>query len=182
MGRTVPELTSTGGLRLRAWQEDAADAAVVLQAKADPLIGHYSPSISDVRTESDALRWLAARHADHRVEWAVEDESGVIGRTSLYIEDRDALAEVGYWVLPQARGRGVATMAVETVVGWAFTDGGLGRLEIEHELDNLASCAVAQRLGFTLEGTRRGGIVARGERHNVHLHALLASDVAQGRA
>jgi [ribosomal protein S5]-alanine N-acetyltransferase len=179
MGRTVPVLTTPDGLTLRPWRDDGHDVDVVLQAAADPQIRHYSPTIALVDGPETALQWLGDRSAEDRMEWVVEDDAAVVGRTSLHLDDHDATAELGYWLLPEARGQGTATRAVRAVMAWALGEGEFGRLEIEHELENVASCRVAQRCGFALEGTKRGGILIRGGRADVHLHGLLASDLVR---
>lgn len=176
--RVVPVLAAGGGVTLRPWRQDAADVASVLLAADDPQIRHYSPSISRVHAPPDAEKWLVDRHAPDRMEWAVEDVSAaIVGRVSLaQIDDDYHVAEVGYWVLPNGRRRGIATTSVSAVVAWACGEGGFGRLEIEHELENVASCRVAEACGFVLEGVKRGGIVVRGSRADVHLHGRLATD------
>jgi hypothetical protein len=60
-----------------------------------------------------------------------------------------------YWVLPQARGRGVAALALGAVADWAFDAVGFHRLELDHSTQNAASCRVATKAGFAPEGTRR---------------------------
>jgi RimJ/RimL family protein N-acetyltransferase len=60
-------------------------------------------------------------------------------------------AEVGYWTAGHARGRGVAPRALQAVTDWAFAgfgDDGLTRLELLHQVDNLASCRVAEKTGY----------------------------------
>ena len=125
-----------------------------------------------------AERWLADRKLASRMEWAVEETAGnVVGRVCLCaIDDESAVAEVGYWLFTSARGKGLATIVVNAVAAWAFDEGGFGRLAIEHELDNTASCRVAERCGFAFEAVKRGAIVVRGGRHDVHVHARLATD------
>ena len=176
--REVPVLTAPGGVTLRPWRNDAADVAVVLRAAAEPSIAHYSPSIANVDGDAGAKRWLADRELASRMEWAVEQTVGnVVGRVCLCaIDDESAVADVGYWLLADARGKGLATIVVNAVAAWAFDDGGFGRLAIEHELDNVASCQVAERCGFAFEALKRGAIVVRGGRHDVHVHARLATD------
>lgn len=72
------------------------------------------------------------------------------------LETADAGAgrgEVGYWVVAAARGRGVASGALNAVCEWAFgtlRNPALGRLELIHSVANLASCRVAEKTGFTL--------------------------------
>ncbi|MFF3099024.1 GNAT family N-acetyltransferase [Streptomyces cyaneofuscatus] len=60
-------------------------------------------------------------------------------------------AEVGYWTAARARGRGVAPRALEALTDWAFTafaGEGLVRLELLHQVDNVASCRVAEKAGY----------------------------------
>jgi RimJ/RimL family protein N-acetyltransferase len=69
--------------------------------------------------------------------------------------------EIGYWMHPDARGRGVMTEAVRLVVRHAFTPshaGGLGlrRLSLYAAAGNTASRHVATEAGFTFVGTLRG--------------------------
>lgn len=59
-------------------------------------------------------------------------------------------AEAGYWTAARARGRGVASRALEALTAWAFAsfaDAGLVRLELLHQVDNVASCRVAEKAG-----------------------------------
>lgn len=59
---------------------------------------------------------------------------------------------------------------------WAVTDVGLFRLELGHRMNNPASCRVATRAGFPAEGVQRQKLVYDGVRHDVELHARLATD------
>jgi len=47
------------------------------------------------------------------------------------------------------------TAAARAISEWAFTDLGLFRLELGHRTDNLASCKVATRAGYAVEGVER---------------------------
>lgn len=63
-------------------------------------------------------------------------------------------AEVGYWTAAQARGRGVAPRALETLSAWAFEAfgaDGMERLELLHQVDNQASCRGAEKSGYTFD-------------------------------
>lgn len=64
-----------------------------------------------------------------------------------------ASAEVGYWTAARARGRGVAPRAVRALTEWAFAafaGDGLVRLELRHQVDNAASCRVAEKCRYGL--------------------------------
>ena len=62
--------------------------------------------------------------------------------------------EFGYWLAPEARGRGIATRALRLIAGWSLA-GGYIRLELFTHPDNIPSGRVAERAGFTREGLRR---------------------------
>ncbi|MDQ0402118.1 RimJ/RimL family protein N-acetyltransferase [Streptomyces sp. DSM 40167] len=85
----------------------------------------------------------------------------------------DGVANVSYWVLPDARGRGVATSAVAAVSAWALVVVGFHRLYLEHARRNHASCAVATKSGYPLEGTQRSAAVHDDGRQDMHLHARI---------
>ena len=76
------------------------------------------------------------------------------------IQPADGSAEIGYWVHPAARGRGVASEATRMIVRHAaipISDGGLGlrRLTLHAAASNLASQRVAENAGFALTGRQR---------------------------
>jgi len=71
--------------------------------------------------------------------------------------------ELGYWLAPEAWGRGYATEAGRAVVGIARHALGLKRLHSGHFTDNPASGRVLQKLGFRPTGGVKGRYsVARG--------------------
>ncbi|MEU6050553.1 GNAT family N-acetyltransferase [Streptomyces xanthochromogenes] len=83
-------------------------------------------------------------------------EGLVLGNVSLRWTDASGpgSAEVGYWVMAHARGQGVAPRAVEALSRWSFAtfaDDGLRRIELIHQVDNLASCRVAAKSGYLFE-------------------------------
>lgn len=83
------------------------------------------------------------------------------------------IGEVGYWVGPAGRGRGVAPRAVRLLANWAFAEGGLARLELLIEPANTASLAVAERAGCEREGLLRSKAIVGGERRDMLLYSLL---------
>lgn len=89
----------------------------------------------------------------------VEADGTVTGCVGLGIDWTDQLGIIGYWTAPEARQRGITTKAVRMICRWALSDLGLGRLELDTAATNTASNALAQSLGFRLEGTRRSAIL-----------------------
>lgn len=70
-------------------------------------------------------------------------------------------ASFGYWLAPEARGRGVATRALRLIVDWTLATTDAIRLELYTDLDNPASGRVAEKSGFVREGIRRAWEIGR---------------------
>lgn len=66
-----------------------------------------------------------------------------------------------------------AWIEATVATAWAF-DRGLHRVHLEHSVGNPASCRVAERAGFTLEGTQRSAALHLDGWHDMHLHARVA--------
>ncbi|MEZ3177267.1 GNAT family N-acetyltransferase [Streptomyces pimonensis] len=184
--RTLPEVRGHG-LRLRAWDpERRADVETWLRGLTDPEFRRWNTPLQPV-TDADgareSLRRGARRDADGTgASFRIADAGtgtvlGHIGVNEIHPVLRRGT--VGYWVLPEARGRGVATRALLLAARWAFTGSGLHRLELDHAVGHEASCRIAERCGFRQEGTMRGALFEAG-RHDAfrdaHLHARLATD------
>jgi RimJ/RimL family protein N-acetyltransferase len=86
------------------------------------------------------------------------------------------VAEVAYWTTRAARGRGVAPRATTALTRWAFDEIGFHRLELMHATANEASCRVAGKAGFALEGTKRSAVLHQDGWHDMHLHARVQGD------
>ncbi|MFF9409945.1 GNAT family N-acetyltransferase [Streptomyces anandii] len=86
-------------------------------------------------------------------------------------------AEIGYWGTKEHRGNGYVSEAASAVARWAFTERCVDRLEWRAEVGNHASRAVAERAGFTVEGTLRSALNNKGVRRDCWVGSLLPSDL-----
>jgi RimJ/RimL family protein N-acetyltransferase len=64
-------------------------------------------------------------------------------------------ANVGYWLAPSARGRGLMTEAVRAAVRWAREQHGVQRFHLWTHPENRTSQIVAERSGFVRVGIGR---------------------------
>jgi ribosomal-protein-alanine N-acetyltransferase len=64
-------------------------------------------------------------------------------------------AHVGYWIDRNFANKGYTTQAVKLVSGFGFSELGLHRIEINVRPENAASCRVAEKAGFVMEGDRK---------------------------
>ncbi|MFF9122884.1 GNAT family N-acetyltransferase [Streptomyces sp. NPDC014889] len=102
------------------------------------------------------------------------DLVGTLGMTMRSLGE----AEIGYWATKEHRGNGYMTEATLTVARWAFTQLAVDRLEWRAEVGNHASRAVAERVGFTVEGILRSGLNNKGVRRDCWVGSLLPSDLS----
>lgn len=174
-----PSLPGGDGLLLRPWQ--AKDAPGVYAAFQDPLMHQWHIRSAD--SEEEVAGWIAQWQScwkdENQAQWAVvdADTDELLGRVALRrILLGDGCAEVAYWTVARARGRGVAVRATATLSRWAFEEVGLHRLELSHATANEASCRVAVKAGFAAEGTRRSALLHRDGWHDMHLHARVRGD------
>ncbi|MFC9238989.1 GNAT family N-acetyltransferase [Streptomyces decoyicus] len=175
-----PSLPSLDGeLLLRPWGAD--DAPVLQRAFQDRTIQLWH--VHHVTSLDEAQEWITATHRSWRQEqdaqWAVTraDDGEILGRAALRRMNLvHGHAECAYWVLPNARGADVAPRAVATVSAWALDEAGFHRLELAHSVNNEASCRVATKSGFVLEGTLRSARLQQDGRHDTHLHARVRGD------
>ncbi len=86
-------------------------------------------------------------------------------------------ATVGYWLVLEVRGKGLATRAVRLVSRWALRELVLPRLGLLAEPWNVDSQRVAERAGFRREGVLRAWDEVDGRRVDYVSFSLLPADL-----
>jgi RimJ/RimL family protein N-acetyltransferase len=172
-----------------------ADGTVVLRLPQDS----DAPAIAAACRDPELARWIPVpipyRLEDAREFLAFATEAWVTGRESTLViadsasgalagtiavhrrPDQAGRAAIGYWLAPEARGRGLATRAVRLVVRWAFSVApGLVRMELLTMVGNAASGRVAIRAGFAREGVLRAYLPFRGQLVDAVMYGRLRDD------
>ena len=174
------EPISDGVVALRAFRRE--DAPAIAAACTDPDIARWT-TIPAEYTEADAHAYLGGQRerleAGESIGLAIaEAESGkltgAIGLT--HFEWEDARAEIGYWVAPWARRRGIAVRALRLMSGWSFSALGLLRIDLLPYVGNEVSERVALAAGYTREGVLRSYREAKHGRADMVMYSLLAGD------
>jgi RimJ/RimL family protein N-acetyltransferase len=85
--------------------------------------------------------------------------------------------EVGYWAAAEARGRGFTTRALRLISRWAI-EAGAERVQLRADVRNTASLRVAEKAGFTREGTLRSAAYnqRQGRRIDYAVYSLLPGE------
>jgi RimJ/RimL family protein N-acetyltransferase len=165
-GPREPFTLDGGTVRLRPWR--LRDAEQLREACDDPVTAHFMAQMPTPYTAEDARWWITegspATWQQGEATWAVVDPvtDEVLGGAGLsHLQADRRQAEVGYWVAPWARRRGVATAVTRAITDWAFGTLGMHRVELLTVPANAASQRVALAAGFTREGVRRGAATRR---------------------
>jgi RimJ/RimL family protein N-acetyltransferase len=124
------------------------------------------------------------RRGGIRARLTILEESSDEFRGRILVHNVDwenARSELGVWVVPHARGKGLARVALRLTARWLFESCRLARVELLTEPENEPMLRAAQGAGFSQEGVlRRHSRGGEGRRDMVIL-SLLASDlVANG--
>jgi RimJ/RimL family protein N-acetyltransferase len=169
----------------------AADIDVVTELCRDPVIGEWT-SMPVPYQRSDAVEFIEemipSGWALRSPTWAVRTSPGgeLVGMIGL-VDSGDLCAEIGFWLAPTQRGRGLMPAAVRLVCDYAFRHDdpgpagpvGMGLLRVEWRafVGNHASATVVRRAGFRFEGTIRAGAMQRGTLRDCWIAGRLHDDL-----
>ena len=146
-----------GVITLRPWR--ISDWRAVFAACQDELIARFTP-IPLPYTEDSAHDFIAMCEAawatGRERPFAIADTNTdvVLGSITRHAPSGHHV-QFGYWVVPEARGRRVATRALRLIVDWTLASTDLVRLDLYTHPENHASGRVAFGAGFAYEGVRR---------------------------
>jgi RimJ/RimL family protein N-acetyltransferase len=159
-------------------EEHLHDVRAMLE---DPEILRFT-RIPEPPPEDFPRRWLE-RYANGRRDGscegfaALDGDGRFVGLALVPTIDRDeGEVELGYIVVPEARGRGVATEMLRQLTQWAFDAAGAQRIVLIIDVDNPASERVAARCGYVREGVMRSVHLKHGIRIDAALWSRLPLD------
>lgn len=180
-----PVTLTTERLSLRPFEP--GDAEAVRLACQDPEIPRWTP-VPSPYTEEHAREFVTRTTVEgwrddvtYNFGLFTRDTGDLVGSMGLVrlaaLRTPARQAELGYWTAKEQRFRGYTAEAAREICRWAFTDLGVERLEWCADAGNVGSRAVALKVGFRMEGTRRSHIPHNGTRRDAWCAALLPSDL-----
>ncbi|GGM20544.1 hypothetical protein GCM10011608_01390 [Micromonospora sonchi] len=182
-GRPQPTIFANAGereLRLRPLEERDLDAVIATCQDPETLRWTTVPERYDRSAAESFLtfcqdNWAGGTTASYVI---ADGQDGYVGSIDLRLSPTDPLlADVGFMTAPTARGRGYQPAALAALATWGFATLGLARIEWRANVGNVASRRVAEKAGFTMEGTARSALNHRGDRVDAWVGALLAEDL-----
>ena len=164
-----------------------ADAEQLFEVFSDPETMRYWSSEPHRDPRQTAAMVAAIEQGFERrtvLQWGIEsaDHGHLLGTVTLLPAGEQPRAELGV-ILGRAHwGLGLAGEAQRAVIGFAFGELGLHRLEADAHPDNRASLHSLERLGFRREGLLRERWLVAGEFSDSVILGLLATDRLGGGA
>lgn len=121
------------------------------EATLAPGVDENLPSLADYQRKTDA-----EVESGITLPMMIEADGRVIGVVTAANTVRGALysTTVGYWIVSEYAGRGIASLAVAAFIDLLILKLGIHRVEINIRPENEPSLGIAQKLGLTHEGYR----------------------------
>ncbi len=119
---------------------------------------HYMPRIKEHKCISDTeniIELFQGQLQSHNgFRSGIVYNSKLVGITGLkYIDWYNSKTEIMYWIDYDFLGKGISTKCVNKVIEIAFELYGLNKVSIKSSIENYSSIRVAEKCGFSLEGT-----------------------------
>jgi ribosomal-protein-alanine N-acetyltransferase len=136
---------------------DAAELAALYLANRDFLAPFEPVRPPQFFTPDGQAARLRRQLADDTHPFAILDGDAIAGTINVFgiVRDGPESCTIGYWVDGARNGRGLATGAVEQILGYAFGELGLHRVEAATLVDNVPSQRVLEKNGFEQIGLAR---------------------------
>jgi RimJ/RimL family protein N-acetyltransferase len=175
----VPVLEGDG-FRLRP--VTVADAPRIQEGCSDPESQRWLGHIPAPYTLDDALEYVERRSelqaTGQAVSWAIADreDDRLLGTVMWFNWTAGVECEVGYWIHPGARGRGLATRVTRLVVDHVFDTLRVQRVTAFAAAGNVASRRVIEAAGLRLYGIERYGAWVRDDHVDMALYDVTSSE------
>ncbi len=154
---TPPDRLRHADVELRRWRAADADLAFRLVSESLEHLAPWMPWAVESYGPDDSRDYLERCEeswADGSAfQYLILAGGAPAGSAGLMARIGDGGMEIGYWVHPAYTGHGVATAASAALTEAAFALPGIDRVEIHHDILNLASERVPAKLGYVAIGT-----------------------------
>jgi ribosomal-protein-serine acetyltransferase len=100
--------------------------------------------------------------------------AGLIGLKDIDLVNNKA--EIGYWLIKEAVGKGIMTRSCAALLNYAFDRLKLNKIWIRCAVENTRSCNIPKQMGFSFEGIERQGEMLHGKYHDLKVYSLLRKE------
>jgi len=108
--------------------------------------------------------------------WLKKQFAGLIALKE--IDSWNKKTELGYWLVQDLQGKGVATRSCKALIKHAFKDLDMNRMQLRIGIGNSKSSMIAERLNFKFEGIERAGEKHHDRFIDLEVYSLLKEEAA----
>ena len=153
----LPEVAHAGEITLRRWRAGDGEA---LHEAIVANVEHLRPWMAWIQFEPQTVAerealivgWDQSWRDGGDVLFGIWRGDQLVGSCGLHRRIGEGGLEIGYWIHVDHVGQGLATLAAGAATELAFATPGIDRVEIHHDVTNVASARVPEKLGYTLVG------------------------------
>ena len=158
-------------------EEDAAE----LFATVNENRAHLRPWllwVDGTQKEENSLEYIRAarqeQYDQQSIAFGIFKNGKLIGGIGMHLWDqRLRKAQMGYWIVKAEEGKGLLSLCAKVFLDYLFDQLQLNKVELHYLPGNNRSGAVAERLGFTVEGVMRDSFLMNGAFHDLVIAGLL---------
>lgn len=179
----MPRIEPIRTKRLLIREFEASDRESLLAIVREPDQIKHMLLFLDTEEQLDEFMSLALNGArnEPRLQWhfAVQDlaQGHYLGSCCLMVEaESTSSAELGYWFLREAWGKGYATESSAALLELGFERLGYHRIWGKCHEQNVQSAKVMEKLGMTYEGTLREHVWLRDHYRTSRIYGMLEAE------
>jgi len=163
-------------------EERHAQAMTDLIARNQDRLARWEPWAEQRATMESTRAYIRAALEDfvrgRQISTIIALERGrrFVGRCGIRINPYAGSGDIGYWIDADYEGHGITSRSARALVTTVFAELGLARVELRTSVANTRSRALAERLGFGLEGVLHGALQFAHRADDVAFYSITASE------
>jgi len=139
------------------------------------VFGEYNPLRQTSRTEAEKIFESSLELKPFLIEKKDGSKIGFIAHFYV-LHPAGRQLEIGYSLVPNERGKGYCTEALEIMVDYLFLSKEIVRIQAQTDPRNVASQKVLEKVGFKREGTLRKNFFMRAEWRDAYIYSVLREE------
>jgi RimJ/RimL family protein N-acetyltransferase len=163
-------------VNLRVMEKDDLPLFVEWVNKPE-VFGEYNPLHQMSRTEVEKM---IENSSDFQTFIIEKKDGGKIGFIAhfhvLHLGTGTKQLEIGYSLVPNERGKGYCSEAIQIMVDYLFLSKEIMRVQAQTDQRNLASQRVLEKAGFKKEGILRKNFFMRGEWTDDYIYSIIREE------
>lgn len=168
-------------LLLRSFQPDDAPALFRAVDESRQHLRKWMRWVDATTKQEHILQFIQRtqqqQHSQTALELGIVHNRAIIGGIGMHDWDHThKKAQLGYWIRPEYEGKGIVNKCLARFISFLFETPGLNKIEIHFMTTNKRSAAVAERLGFRIEGIIRQSYLMNGTLEDLAITGLLKSE------